>query len=593
MAKPKHIYDLLQQYREKFPYKRDALADKVGGIWIKYSTDDYIQHVENFTLGLVQYGIEPGDKIATIVRNCPQWNIMDMAIGSIGAVHVALYNTLTDDEYTYILENCEAKIIIVSGQEMYNRIYALRYKLEQLPTILTIEEYPDIRSWKDLLISASDAEQELTNLVKNMRANVTPENVLTIIYTSGTTGKPKGVMLTHSNILSNIEATYKLLPINHQHRAISFLPISHVLERMVNYLFQYMGVSIYYAESIEKLSDNIREVQPAVFVTVPRVIERVYDRIIDKAMGLSYIKRLIFNHSVKIADNYSDTFEQSFFYKWKLKWANNLVFVKWREALGGNLQIIIVGGAALQPRLARIFWAAGIKVAEGYGLTETSPVIAVNHETRGEYKFGTVGMVVDNVDVKLAEDGEILMKGPSLMKGYYKDTKRTKEVIDADGWFHTGDIGEWVDNKFLKIIDRKSEMFKLSTGFYVAPQHLENLLKESPYIQQAMIVGARQKYTGALIVPEFDALRAWAHEHGMENMHPLELTLHHNVHLLYSDYIRRVNRKISKTQNIVKFKILHEEWTPQTGELSPTLKLKRNHLMVKFERQINEMFQEE
>lgn len=593
MAKPERIFDILTSYLEKLPGKTDALAEKRDGKWLTYSIQEYARLVDSFTFGLVQYGIEPGDKIATIVRNCPQWNIMDMAIGSIGATHVALYNTLTDDEYAYILDHCEAKIIVVSDMDMYNRVYSLRYRLEELPTIYTIDDYENVRSWTELLLPVSAQTPDLCTLVEEMRKRVTSNDVLTIIYTSGTTGRPKGVMLTHGNILSNIEATYKLLPINHNNKAISFLPVSHVLERMVNYLFQFVGLGIYYAESIEKLAENIREVKPAVFVTVPRVIERVYDRITERAMKLSLAKRIIFKHSVRLADNFSDSHKQSAFYHWQLKRANKLVFSKWREALGENLKIILVGGAALQPRLARIFWAAGIKVAEGYGLTETSPVIAVNHANNGEFKFGTVGMVVNNIEVKLADDGEILMKGPSQMKGYFKDPVRTSEVIDSDGWLHTGDIGEWVDGKFLKIIDRKSEMFKLSTGFYVAPQHLENLLKESTYIQHAMVVGAGQKYTGALLVPNFEALAEWAKSNGLGQMQPVELILQHSVNSLFNEIIRRVNRKINKTQNIVKFAILHEDWTPQTGELSPTLKLKRKYLASKFEKQIKNMFKDD
>jgi long-chain acyl-CoA synthetase len=457
------IFDILENYKSKYPNKKDALSAKVNGKWHNYSVNDYIETANYVSYGLLSMGFEPGDKIATVSNNRPEWNFMDMGMLQIGVVHVPIYPTISETEYEHILKHSEAKIIIVSSTELYEKIKPVVDKIGKLP-IYSFDAIEGISHWTEIVEKGKSSEgPEMRGKVKLIKDTVKKEDLATIIYTSGTTGLPKGVMLSHWNFMYQVHRIDSFLNVNSNHKALSFLPLCHVLERIGGYVWQYRGLGIYYAESIEKISENIKEVKPQAFITVPRLLERIYDKIIGIGKDLEGTKKNLFFWAVDLGLNYKDH-GNSLAYLAKLKIANMLIFKKWREALGGNVRLIIAGGAALQPRLARIFWAAGIPVHEGYGLTETAPVIAVNRFKYPDLMFGTVGPKLgDEQEIKIAEDGEILFKGPNLMLGYYKDEEKTKEAIDSDGWFHTGDIGEMVGNN-LKITDRKKEIFKLSTG---------------------------------------------------------------------------------------------------------------------------------
>ncbi|MCC7317340.1 MAG: AMP-binding protein, partial [Bacteroidales bacterium] len=469
-------FDIVGKMLAEYP-KEDALAVKRNGKWEKFSTAEYRRLVDLFSYGLMAMGIQKGDKIFTISNNRPEWNIIDMGMSQVGAVHVPVYPNNSDEEYLHILTHSDARFVIVSSQDFYDKIDPLIKKSPLVEKVFTFDQVKGAANWQEIINLGSKNIQP--EKLKTISEAIQPNDLVSIIYTSGTTGRSKGVMLSHDTFMANVNATFHILPIDHTGRFLSFLPLCHVFERMVNYLIQHQGVSVYYAESTETIGDNLREVNPDGFASVPRVIEKLFDKLLLKGKELKGIKRGLFFWAVDIGLKYELNGANGALYEMKRKIADKLIYSKWREALGGNLKLIVSGGAALQPRLARVFCCAGIKIQEGYGLTETSPVIAVNHGEFPLLRFGTVGPLLDNVQVKIAEDGEILMKGPSLMMGYYKDPEKTAEVIDSEGWFHTGDIGELQDLKILKITDRKKEIFKLSTGKYVAPQVVENIFKES------------------------------------------------------------------------------------------------------------------
>lgn len=572
-------FDIVSKMLAEFP-KEDALAVKRNGQWEKFSTAEYRKLVDDFSYGLLHMGIEKGDKIFTISNNRPEWNIMDMGMSQVGAVHVPVYPNNSDEEYLHILNHSDARLVIVSSELFYEKIKPIAAKVSHVEKIFTIDQVAGAPNMKDIL--ALGAAHQDTEKLQAIKDSIKHEDLVSIIYTSGTTGRSKGVMLSHKNFLSNVKASFHLLPVDHRGLFLSFLPLCHVFERMVNYLLQHQGVSVYYAESIETVGDNIREVHPDGFAAVPRVIEKLYDKLLLKGKELPGLKKAIFFWAVNIGLKYELNGANGALYEFKRKIADKLIFSKWREALGGNTKVIVSGGAALQPRLARVFCCAGLKIQEGYGLTETSPVIAVNHAEFPNMRFGTVGPVLDNVEVKIAEDGEILMKGPSLMMGYYKDPEKTAEVIDSDGWFHTGDIGELQDLKILKITDRKKEIFKLSTGKYVAPQVIENKFKESQFIEQIMVVGADEKFTAAIICPSFHFLNGWAFLHHVKYRDTKELIKHPKVIERFQQEVDRINEGLNPHEQIKQFELTCTEWTPETGELSPTLKLRRNIVKTKY-----------
>jgi long-chain acyl-CoA synthetase len=575
-------FDLLDNLKDRYD-KADILVAKREGTWVSYSVDEYINQARGFAKGLIAMGFEKGDKIATVSNNRPEWNFVDMGMAMIGVVHVAIYPTIADDEYRYILEHADAKLLIVSDTSLYNRLSALTKHIGTIQDIYTFNTVDKAKHWREIADLGEEKRAILKPELAKRKDAVLPTDVASIIYTSGTTGFPKGVMLTHQNFMENVYGVCDLFPIGPNDRVLSFLPLCHVFERLANYLFQSRGCSIYYAENLGTIPQNLAEIKATVFATVPRVIERIYERIVAKGDDLSRMKRAIFFWSLKLGENFHVTGKHSWLYRLKLSLARKLVFSKWQPALGGHMRFIISGGAALQPRLSRLFFAAGIPLLEGYGLTETSPVIAVNHiGDTGNFMIGTVGPTLKNVDVTIDEDGEILTKGPCVMKGYYKDEKSTADVFDAQGWFHTGDIGTLVDGKYLKITDRKKEMFKLSSGKYIAPQVIENMLKESIFIEQAMVVGDNEKFASALISPNFDHLHFWALEHKIHFRDNKELVQHPKVLAQYQKEVAKTNKKTGKHEEINRFRIVCEAWTAANGELSPTLKLRRRVIYKKY-----------
>ncbi len=587
----KRTFDILDNLKILCPEKADMLSVKEKGNWIKYSVQDYLDNAYQVSYGLMALGLKKGDRIASISNNRPEWNFLDMGMAQAGLVHVPIYPTISFEDYEYILNHVEPSLIFVSDKQLYDKIAPIAKKIPSVKDIYSFNLIPQAKHWKEITKQGRESRSRLQDQLKQVKEEISPDDLATLIYTSGTTGNPKGVMLSHGNILSNVESISKVFDFNTTHRTLSFLPISHVFERTINYYFQRVGVSIYYAENIGTIAENLREVKPHVFISVPRLLEKTYDKIINKGRELQGIKKQIFFWAVNLGMKYKVPSGNSWFYRLKLKIADRLIFSKWREALGGMVEIIVTGGAALQPRLAVIFNAAGIPVAEGYGMTEAAPVISTNKPpVTGEIRVGTVGPAVPGVEVKIAEDGEILCRGENIMKGYYREPELTGEVIDAEGWLHTGDIGVMVEGKYLKITDRKKEIFKLSSGKYVAPQLIENKLKESDFIEQVMVIGENQKFASALISPNFAYLHNWASLHHVDYRDNNELISHPQVVTRYQRVVNEMNRQLGTTDQIKRFRLVQEEWSPTTGELSPTLKLKRKFLNQQYEALISEIF---
>ena len=585
----KRIFDLLDRIGEEYPQKKDILSCKVKSEWINYSTQDYIDTANKVSCGLKALGFKPGDKIATVSNNRPEWNFLDLGMSQAGIVHVPVYPTISLADFEYIFNHAEPKILVVSDKGLYKKLSPLKDKVPSLQEIYTFEKVDGAKNWNEIVDLGTSKQDELKPKVKKDAEKISEDDVATIIYTSGTTGNPKGVMLTHKNLISNMRGIGQVFNFDHTDRTLSFLPISHIYERLINYFFQHQGMSIYYAENLGALSANLKEVKPDVFIAVPRVLELVYDKIIDRGKDLTGIRKKLFFWAVGLGLRYK--LEGNYWlYNQKLLIANKLIFSKWRQAIGGNVRLIIVGGAALQPRLVKIFNAAGIKLGEGYGMTETSPVIASNYPGKGNNMPGTVGKIIPGVEVKISDDGEILTRSDCVMKGYYKEPELTKEVIDEEGWMHTGDVGELVDGKFLKITDRKKEIFKLSSGKYIAPQLIENKFKESFLIEQAMVIGVNQKFASALISPNFTYLHGWSSKQNIKFRDNKELISNPKLLKLFQKEVNKINKHLGQTEQIKRFRLVHEEWSPQTGELSPTLKLKRKFLVEKYQDIIDEIY---
>jgi len=582
-------FDILEMGRELYN-GRPVLAYKYNGEWVGFNLDTYRQNANNLSLGLMSMGLKPGDKVATISNNRPEWNFVDMAVTQAGLVHVPVYPTISIEEYKHILTHSESRIVFVADRQLYEKLKPITSEIPSIAGMFCFVKYSNIPYWEEVMEAGKSSASQLANELEQIRQSIRPDDMASIIYTSGTTGVSKGVMLSHRNFLSNVSACQQLFPLAPGDKALSFLPLSHVFERMTNYFYQSKGVSIYYAESIATIAENLKEVKPQVFCTVPRVLEKTYDKIIARGKDLSGIKKQIFFWAVNLGNNYKET-SNSWHYMLRLQIARKLIFSKWLEALGGQLKCIISGGAALQVRLSRIFWAAGVPVYEGYGLTETSPVISVNHGTEPNcVKFGSVGPVVKNIQVKIAPDGEILMKGPSQMIGYYKDPVLTREAIDEEGWFHTGDVGILAEGKFLTITDRKKEIFKMSNGKYVAPQAIENKLKESFFIEQCMVVGENEKFVSALISPNFSFLHDWCSRHKIHFENNQELIAIPEVIARYQKEINMTNKQLGEFEQVKRFRLVAEQWDTKTGELSPTLKLRRRILYDRYEPILEEIF---
>lgn len=571
------LVDIFDYQMSNYP-QDDALASKVGGIWKKYSTKECIEIINQISLGLLERGIKPGDNIALISANRPEWNFLDFGIMQIGAINVPVYPTISPGEYRFIFNDAAIKLCFVEGKELHDKISSIAAEVPSMKEVFTIDPVQGVRNWKDITAMANETRMPE---VEKLKAAIDAEELATLIYTSGTTGNPKGVMLSHRNLISNIQAVMPNIPVNKEHRCFSFLPLCHSFERMVSYTYMTIGASIYYAESMETIGENLKEVKPHFFTTVPRLLEKVYDKIVAKGFELTGIRKKLFFWALNLGLNYEFT-GKSAWYKFQLKLANKIIFSKWREALGGNINGIVTGAAALQQRLARVFTAAQLPVREGYGLTETSPVLTFTRFTKGDAMFGTVGFAIPGVEIKLAEDNEILAKGPNIMMGYYNRLDATMEVIDQDGWFHTGDIGEIVNGRFLKIIERKKEMYKTSGGKYVAPQPIENKFKESPFIEQIMVVGDDRNFVSALIVPSVDALNDFCKEKGLPTGTREKMIQLQEVKAKFFEILDEYNPEFAQTSQIKKFELIPNEWSIEGGELTPTLKLKRKVILSKY-----------
>ncbi len=582
------LFDILELYKYSYADKEDVFSKNENDKWIKYSGKEYLENVNNVSYGLLELGVKPGDNIATISANRPEWNFIDMGMAQIGAVHVPIYPTLSAEDQEYILNHCEAKFLFVSDNPLLQKVKPVLDRIKTLEGIYTFNKIEGENYWMDLVELGKKNCDKYKDELDERKKSISKDDLATLIYTSGTTGNPKGVMLSHNNILSNAIASSEILPLDHTKRVLCFLPLCHVYERMMIYTYQINGVSVYYIENLARIGEFIKQIKPHAFNTVPRLLERVYDSIITKGKDLPGIKKKIFFWAVNLAKKYD--LNKGLIYRKKLAIADKLIFSKWRAGLGGNIQLMVSGGSALQVRLIRIFWAAGLPVYEGYGLSESSPVIAVNDpRSKDTVKFGTVGPILKDVEVKIAKDGEILCKGPNVMMGYYKDEKQTKETI-KDGWLHTGDIGILVDNKFLKITDRKKEMFKTSAGKYIAPQVIENILKESNTIEQAMVIGENQKFASALISPNFNDLHYFASKNKLHFRDNEDLIKLPEIIKKVQQEVNLANKRLGQTEQIKRIRLVCKEWSPATGELSPTLKLKRKVLNDQYKHIIDEIY---
>lgn len=582
----KRLFDLVYEQLKKYPNPK-MFVTKIDGNWVGTSTEDFIKKSREISKGLIAFGVNPGDKIAVVSSNRVEWNIMDIALQQIGAIMVPIYPNISENDYRYIFNNATIKMAFVGTEELFNKIQNISSDVPSLMKVYTFDKHDTSPHWHEIITlgkSVNDAEI-------NVRSEkIKFEDMATMIYTSGTTGNPKGVMLSHRNLLANVEGSLPRIPADNHSRVLSFLPVCHVYERMLHYLYIHIGASIYFAESLETIGANMVEVKPQVFSAVPRLLEKVFDKIMAKGDELTGLKRNIFFWAVKVAEEY-DIKGKSVFYKMKLAIARKLIFSKWQIALGGEVKAIASGSAALSPRLARIFLAAGIPVLEGYGLTETSPVISVNCLING-IRIGTVGPLLHNVEVKIAEDGEILTKAPSVMMGYFNNPEATAEAIDSDGWFHTGDIGEMVEGKFLKITDRKKEIFKTSGGKYIVPQVMENDYKQSRFIEQIMVIGEGEKFPAAFVIPSYGFIKDWGDRKNL-NLSKLsnkELSENQAVIDRIQVEIDRMNKNYGNWEQIKRFKLLPHEFTVETGELTPTLKFKRKIILQKYQDVYKEIF---
>ena len=580
------IFDFHYNQLSQFP-KKDALTYKINGKWVPTSTQSMIEQAEALASGLIELGLQPGDKVGLISNNRSEWLITDLGILIAGMINVPIYPTITEEDYEYILNNAEVKVCFVSDEDLFTKVNSVKPKVSSLKHLYSYDSVSNCDNWSKVKELGKGKNKEKIDAIK---AGVKGDDLATLIYTSGTTGRPKGVMLTHTNLVSNSVASRKRLPLGSDSKSLSFLPLCHVYERMISYLYFHTGTSIYYAESLETIGDNLREVQPDVFTAVPRLLEKVYDKIVAKGTELTGIKKALFFWALGLGQRYELNGANGTFYEFQLKLANKIIFNKWREALGGNAKAIASGAAALQPRLARVFLAAQIPVMEGYGLTETSPVLAVNEEANDGVRIGTCGRALDNVQLKIADDGEILAKGPNVMQGYYKNEQATKDVFTEDGWFKTGDLGTLVEGQYLKITGRKKETFKTSGGKYVAPQLLENKMKESNFIEQIMVIGESEKHPAAIVQPSFDYLKEWCKRKNISYTTDAEMVKVERIHNRIMKEIDFYNEGFAQYERVKKIILAPTVWGIDSGEMTPTMKIKRRVLMENFKDQIESCY---
>lgn len=577
------LFEVLKYQEEKYPLQ-DCLNYKYDGEWRNYSTSEVNEIINNVSKAFIKAGIEKGDKVAIISGNRPEWNFIDNGMLQVGAINVPVYPTISENDYKYIFNDADIKMAFVEDENLYNKIKAIKKDVPSLGEVYSFEELECCANWKKFVEQGDDVSMEE---VEKRAAEVKADELATIIYTSGTTGLPKGVMLSHDNILSNIRAVRLMIPVDKRHKALSFLPLCHIFERTVSYAYFALGVSTYYAESLETIGEDLKDIKPHFFSTVPRLLEKVYDKIMSKGMELTGVKKkLFFWAHDDVAMNYTENDVPGL----KHKIADKLIFSKWREALGGNIIGIVTGAAALQEKLAKVFSCAGIPIREGYGQTETSPVITVNRFEKGGFKFGTAGPVIPGVEIMFGDRDEILCKGPNVMLGYYKNQKDTDETIDKDGWLHTGDVGELVDGKFLKITDRIKSLFKTSGGKYVAPAVVEEKMKECRFIEQIMVIGENRKFVAALIVPHFEYLTAWCKENNVSFDNNKDMVKAPEVLSLLKKEIDTLNVNFGKVEQIKKFELLSDDWSIDSGDLTPTMKVKRKVIKEKYKVLIEEVY---
>lgn len=582
-------FDLLERYRELYN-KEDALCFKQNGTWKKFSTAEYIEHSYSFCYGLYEEGFRRGDKIITVSSSRPEWNFADMGMSMIGVVHVPVFTSLSISEYGYIIRNSGAKMIIVSDRKLYRTIQPALADPAISCRLVSFDEIDGAIHWLEIIERGRHCSATTKREVEELKKQISPGDFATLIYTSGTTGKPKGVMLSHRNMVSNFISAASVFNLRPTDKYLSILPLCHVGGRMGNYQTQYSGASIYYAENMGTIAINMKEIKPDGFDAVPRVLEKFYDVIISRGKNLTGIKKTLFFRAVSLGLKYQPFGENGWFYERRLRLADRLIFSKWREALGGNVRIVGCGGASLQPRLERVFWAAGIKIINMYGLTETSPIITINRTEKGMVKLGSVGMTIEGVEVKISDDGEILCKGPNVMIGYYNDPELTASVFDEEGWFRTGDIGHIEDGKFLMVTDRKKEIFKLSNGKFIAPQIVENIFRESPIIDQIMVIGEHEKFASALISPNFKYFEDWKTARKVNYSSNDELITLPEVLAFFSSEVSKLNKRLSPPERINRFRLVKDEWSPATGELSPTLKLRRKFIHEKYSDVVEQVY---
>ncbi len=582
------VFDILELYKTQY-IKDDVLSGKENKQWKKYSSEELINTVNHVSNSLLALGLTEKDKVAIISNNRPEWNFCDYGCQQANIVTVPIFPTISNTDLEFILNHGEVKAIFISDKSIYAKLVAIEKQIPNVKHIISFNPIEGIMPFSDFIeLGKKNSNPEKLDAIKK---SILPNNLLTILYTSGTTGTPKGVMITHHNLVSNVLACQGFAPFQSTWKALSFLPLNHVYERMVSTLYLFKGISIYYAEGLETIGDNLKEIKPQIFVSVPRLIERVYEKITATGEKLTGTKRKIFDWSMRIANSYELNNKNGLWYKLQHKIADKLVFSKWREAVGGNLVCIASGGAALNPKLERIFLCANIVCLQGYGLTETCVVVSVNRYGEDNIRIGTCGPVIDGVTVKIAkEDGEILVKGPNLMLGYYKNPEATAEVIDNEGWFHTGDVGTFVDERFLKITDRKKEIFKTSAGKYIAPLMIENKIKECRFVEQSMVVGENQKFASALIVPSFANFKEYCKDHNITWTNNQEMSAHEELKKLINEHIKIMNKTLAPYEQLKRVAILNKEWSIEGGELTPKMSLKRKVIKEKNIEAINKIF---
>ena len=583
MAEITRIFDLLDHLVEQYP-KDDILAGKVNGEWVKYSSHDYYKYAHYLAYGLCEIGLKEGDRVVTMSGNCPEWNFIDMALAMSGIIHVPIYPTLSADNYEYILRHCSPSAIFVSTKVLLGRLRPALDRLEECPQVFTLANIEGEHRMLEILKAGIAGRDRWMGEIESRKREIKPEDWTTMIYTSGTTGAPKGVMLSHRNLCSNFTEHALVNPCDSRHKFLSFLPLNHIYERSMNYHYQYKGISIYYAESMGTIQQNMQEIQADGFCAVPRVLEMVYDKLYAAGKDFRGLRKHIYDWAFSHGRRYDYTLvtKANIFYQLGQWFLDKAVYSKWREKFGGKRLTVITGGSSIQPKMVRLFAAAGINIYEGYGLSETSPVIAVNDPAHHQVKIGTVGPILSGVEVRFDEDGEILTRGPHIMLGYYKDPEYTAKVIDPDGWFHTGDIGELVGGRYLKITDRKKDIFKLSAGKYVAPQLIENMLRGSEYIEQVMVIGENEKQVAALISPNFNTLHYWALKYKLHYRDNSELIALPQTLEKFRKVLDEYNKALAPHEQIKQFRLVTDDWNPNNGLLSPTLKLRRAPLMEKY-----------